>query len=168
VEQAASPERWPGPKLQQTDAGGGRGSAARWLRALGRRATVTVDVMHQARRLQTKVVLVRGSGDVGSAVAHQLFSAGHAVILHDRPRPAPRALATGHGVHRCGVLAKRGDRAEDIRRMLRDCAGRIDTKLCGALEKRAVQNAVREFCVNQLRKVLHGAAEDATGVLVSH
>jgi len=26
---------------------------------------------------------------------------------------------------------------------------------------------VREFCVSQLRKVLYGAAKDATGVLVS-
>ncbi|MDN5872378.1 MAG: hypothetical protein L0H73_16900 [Nitrococcus sp.] len=32
-------------------------------------------------------VLVRGVGDVGSAVAHRLFCAGFAVVLHDRPAP---------------------------------------------------------------------------------
>lgn len=32
--------------------------------------------------------LVRGTGDVGSAVAHVLFRAGHTVILHDSPEPA--------------------------------------------------------------------------------
>jgi len=32
-------------------------------------------------------VVVRGSGDVGSAVAHRLFGAGFAVILHDGPEP---------------------------------------------------------------------------------
>jgi xanthine dehydrogenase accessory factor len=33
------------------------------------------------------VVLVRGIGDVGSAVAHRLFRAGHAVMLQDGPLP---------------------------------------------------------------------------------
>ena len=32
-------------------------------------------------------VLVRGTGDIGSAVAHRLFSDGHSVALHDEPRP---------------------------------------------------------------------------------
>lgn len=37
------------------------------------------------------VVVVRGSGDVGSAVAHHLFSAGYPVVIHDTPAPvAPR------------------------------------------------------------------------------
>jgi len=34
------------------------------------------------------VVLVRGSGDVGSAVAHLLFSHGHSVVIHDIALPA--------------------------------------------------------------------------------
>ena len=34
------------------------------------------------------VVLVRGIGDVGSAVAHRLFQAGHIVILQETERPA--------------------------------------------------------------------------------
>ncbi len=32
-------------------------------------------------------VLVRGVGDIGSAVAHRLFVAGHAVVIHDDERP---------------------------------------------------------------------------------
>jgi xanthine dehydrogenase accessory factor len=34
-----------------------------------------------------KVILVRGCGDVGSAVALTLFRAGHAVIIHDSVQP---------------------------------------------------------------------------------
>ena len=33
-------------------------------------------------------MLVRGIGDVGSAVAHRLFGAGHRVVIHDVPAPA--------------------------------------------------------------------------------
>jgi xanthine dehydrogenase accessory factor len=33
-------------------------------------------------------VLVRGVGDIGSAVAHRLFTSGHAVVIHDEPAPA--------------------------------------------------------------------------------
>lgn len=33
-------------------------------------------------------VLVRGSNDIGSAVAHQLFSAGYPVVIHEIPQPA--------------------------------------------------------------------------------
>ena len=32
-------------------------------------------------------VLVRGTGDIGSAVAHSLFQAGYAVVIHDVPWP---------------------------------------------------------------------------------
>ncbi len=32
-------------------------------------------------------VLVRGVGDVGSAVAHRLFGAGYTVVIHDGPTP---------------------------------------------------------------------------------
>jgi xanthine dehydrogenase accessory factor len=33
-------------------------------------------------------ILVRGSGDVGSAVAHALFADGYAVLIHDSAQPA--------------------------------------------------------------------------------
>ncbi len=72
------------------------------------------------------VILIRGAGDVGSAVAHRLFSAGHAVVLHDAPRPAHMrrgmaftdAFFTGRAELE-GVLGKRGRRLSDIGRMLR-------------------------------------------------
>jgi xanthine dehydrogenase accessory factor len=35
-----------------------------------------------------RCVVVRGSGDVGSAVAHVLLRSGHRVLIHDLPRPA--------------------------------------------------------------------------------
>jgi xanthine dehydrogenase accessory factor len=40
-------------------------------------------------------ILIRGVGDVGSAVAHRLFLAGHEVMLHDDPQPtaARRGMA---------------------------------------------------------------------------
>jgi hypothetical protein len=34
-----------------------------------------------------KEILVRGSGDVGSAVAHLLFTEGYAVLIHDSAQP---------------------------------------------------------------------------------
>jgi len=34
------------------------------------------------------IVIVRGVGDIGSAVAHRLFDAGFAVVVHDAPLPA--------------------------------------------------------------------------------
>ncbi len=34
-----------------------------------------------------KTILVRGSGDVGSAVAHTLFESGYAVLIHDSAQP---------------------------------------------------------------------------------
>ncbi len=35
-----------------------------------------------------QAVLVRGCGDVGSAVAHRLFGAGYRVVIHDDPGPS--------------------------------------------------------------------------------
>lgn len=32
-------------------------------------------------------ILIRGSGDIASAVAHRLFTAGYTVIIHDSPQP---------------------------------------------------------------------------------
>jgi xanthine dehydrogenase accessory factor len=62
-------------------------------------------------------VLVRGSNDVGSAVAHVLFQAGHRVVLHDEPAPttARRRMAFTDAVfdgraELAGVTAERVDR----------------------------------------------------------
>lgn len=62
------------------------------------------------------LVIVRGSGDVGSAVAHRLFLSGYRVLLHDEPEPTATrrgmaftdALAAGSAVLE-GVTAVRVD-----------------------------------------------------------
>lgn len=71
------------------------------------------------------IVLVRGTGDVGSAVAHRLFSEGHSVLLHDRPRPshARRGMAFTDSLfigysELEGILAKRAHDLDGLRRML--------------------------------------------------
>lgn len=70
-------------------------------------------------------VLVRGCGDVGSAVAHVLFSAGYRVVIHDRARPPhPRrgmafTDALFDGVARLGgLMAKRARDAKDAQYMV--------------------------------------------------
>ena len=65
------------------------------------------------------VILVRGSGDVGSAVAHRLFTSGFQVLIHDEPAPAaPRrgmsftnALFEG----RCTLDGVTAERLDDLR-----------------------------------------------------
>jgi xanthine dehydrogenase accessory factor len=71
------------------------------------------------------VVLVRGIGDVGSAVAHRLFSAGHAVAIHDGPAPATtrRTMAFTDAVFDgqatlAGVAAIRADGLEQAAALL--------------------------------------------------
>lgn len=70
-------------------------------------------------------VLVRGIGDVGSAVAHELFSAGMRVVLHDVPMPSHtrRGMAFtdamfGGKAHLEGLYAKRSRQPEYLRCML--------------------------------------------------
>lgn len=68
-----------------------------------------------------RTVLVRGSGDVGSAVAHMLHSAGFAVAVHDTERPShPRrtmaftdALFEGKAVLQ-GLLGKSAPGLDDL------------------------------------------------------
>ncbi len=67
------------------------------------------------------LVVVRGIGDVGSAVAHRLFTAGFGVVVHDVATPAaPRrgmaftdAMFDGTAVLE-GVRAVRADRPDDL------------------------------------------------------
>ena len=70
-------------------------------------------------------VLVRGSGDVASAVAHRLFVLGHAVLIHEMPRPTHirRGMAFTDAVFDGkaglqGVWAKCPHTHEDLQRML--------------------------------------------------
>ena len=62
------------------------------------------------------LVLVRGVGDIGSAVAHRLFQEGYGVVLHDEPEPTTTrrgmafadAIFDGHATLD-GVRAVRAD-----------------------------------------------------------
>ena len=70
-------------------------------------------------------ILVRGSGDIGSAVAHALRLAGHSVVLHDDPRPphARRGMAFTDGLFEGtatleSLLAKRAACAADLPPMI--------------------------------------------------
>lgn len=71
------------------------------------------------------VVLVRGTGDVGSAVTHRLYMLGASVILHDRPAPHHMrrgmafadALFDGVAVLD-GVPSRRALTIDDVRRQL--------------------------------------------------
>lgn len=73
------------------------------------------------------VILVRGTGDVGSGVAHALYTSGHTVILHDSPAPSHTrrgmafvdALFEGKAELE-GVLAKRAKTSADLTKMA-DC-----------------------------------------------
>jgi len=91
----------------------------------------------------TARILVLGSGDVGSAVAHALFRAGHRVVLHDGPKPphARRGMAFTDAFFegRCdlaGVFAKRASGSEGLDRMI--ACGRAvpvtDDELAAVLE----------------------------------
>ena len=70
-------------------------------------------------------VLVRGIGDVGSAIAHALHNAGHAVAIHD----AQQATMTRRGMAFAdavfdgeaileGVMARRVDSVADLHKAL--------------------------------------------------
>jgi xanthine dehydrogenase accessory factor len=70
-------------------------------------------------------VLIRGVGDIGSAVAHLLFSNGYSVIVHDEPKPTTtrrgmafaNAVFEGHAVLD-GVRAIRADSLERVKQAL--------------------------------------------------
>jgi xanthine dehydrogenase accessory factor len=73
------------------------------------------------------VVLVRGTRDVGSAVALALFRAGYQVVLHDLPKPAHARRATAFAdalfdgkVSLNGTYAKYAPTLESLRHMI-DC-----------------------------------------------
>lgn len=63
-------------------------------------------------------VLVRGSGDIGSAVAHQLFRGGYEVLIHDDPKPTTsrRGMAFSDAVFdgRASLGGVEAVRARDI------------------------------------------------------
>ncbi len=75
--------------------------------------------------MSTTRILVRGTGDIGSAVAHLLFRNGFQVLLHDVPRPAhtrrgmafTNALFEGEATL-AGVLARISRDIEGVAQML--------------------------------------------------
>lgn len=71
------------------------------------------------------LILIRGTGDVGSAVAHRFFTAGERVVLHDSAAPAHsrRGMAFVNALYERsaeleGVLAKRARSLDDLRKMV--------------------------------------------------
>ncbi len=66
-------------------------------------------------------VLVRGSGDIGSAVAHVLFQAGYAAAIHDIPQPTAtrRKMAFADAIFdRCAHLeAVEARRVDDLKQL---------------------------------------------------
>ena len=70
-------------------------------------------------------ILVRGVGDIGSAIAHCLFREGHAVVIHDGPQPTTtrRGMAFADAVFDGqasleGVDAVRAECIADVRELL--------------------------------------------------
>lgn len=87
--------------------------------------------------------LVRGVGDIGSAVAHRLFREDYAVVIHDEPKPTTTrrgmafadAVFDGHAV----LDGVRAVRADDLERLKQALAARnvipIYVRLWGPLLK---------------------------------
>ena len=80
-------------------------------------------------------VLVRGVGDIGSAVAHRLFLAAHVVVIHDALQPTTTrrgmAFADAIFVGRAtldGVAAVRVDHPEAVPALLADRAVVLDRR----------------------------------------
>ena len=80
-------------------------------------ATYPQDVMRDS------LVLVRGVGDIGSAIAHRLFREGYRVVIHDDPKPTTsrRGMAFADAVFEGqaileGIRAVRSDDPEEVRR----------------------------------------------------
>jgi xanthine dehydrogenase accessory factor len=83
-----------------------------------------VDLDPPATYSRSMLCLVRGVGDIGSAVAHVLFREGYAVVLHDQPKPTTTrrgmafadAVFDGHAVLEGvrGVVAADLDRVKHL------------------------------------------------------
>ena len=71
------------------------------------------------------VILVRGVGDIGSAIAHRLFGEGYGVVITDEPKPTTtrRGMAFADAVFDGramleGVQAMRADSLQQVKSML--------------------------------------------------
>ena len=72
-------------------------------------------------------VLIRGSGDVGSAVAHLLVRSGHGVVIHDVALPAAprRGMAFTDAIFdgACELAGVRGRRVDDVAQLTASGSG---------------------------------------------
>jgi xanthine dehydrogenase accessory factor len=80
-------------------------------------------------------VLIRGVGDIGSAVARRLFIAGYAVVVHDGEQPTTtrRGMAFADAIFDGratldGVAAVRVDHPEAVQALLADRAVVLDRR----------------------------------------
>ena len=82
--------------------------------------------------LPAPVVLVRGSGDVGSAVAHRLFTSGRPVVIHDVALPAAprRGMAFTDAIFErdCELEGVRALRVDDLGALPEALAARVAGK----------------------------------------
>lgn len=113
------------------------------------------------------LVLVRGAGDIGSAVAHRAFQLGHRVALHDAPRPAHtrRGMAFTDVFFdgRCeldAVVAKRARDLEGLARML-ECGRAIP---CSDADFHSVVNSLRPAILVDARMRKHMVPETLRGL----
>ena len=79
---------------------------------------------------QPAVVVIRGSGDVGSAVAHLLLRSGYGVVVHDVERPAAprRGMAFADAIFdgACELDGVRARRIDDLVGLAESCAARAE------------------------------------------
>lgn len=77
---------------------------------------------------QSVTVLVRGVGDIGSAVAHHLFRGGYPVVMHGEPRPTTtrRGMAFADAVFDGWVMLEgvQASRVPDLNRLTKLLASR--------------------------------------------
>jgi hypothetical protein len=73
--------------------------------------------------MRYSLVLVRGVGDIGSAIAHRLFREGYYVVIHDDPKPTTsrRGMAFADAIFEGqaileGIRTVRSDDPEQVRR----------------------------------------------------
>jgi len=113
------------------------------------------------------VILVRGAGDVGSGVAHALYTAGHIVVLHDSPAPSHtrRGMAFVNAFFEGkaeleGVLAKRAITLADMTKMA-DCHRAVPVV---EAPFESVMAAVRPDVLVDARMRKHEKAESQRGL----
>jgi xanthine dehydrogenase accessory factor len=112
-------------------------------------------------------VIVRGAGDIGSAVAVRLRQAGRAVVLHDDPRPAHarRGMAFTDALFdgACtleGLRAKRARTVADVARMVA-CGHAVPVSDSPFAE---VAAALRPDAIVDARMRKHAAPEPLRGM----